>query len=431
MAHLRVLPTRIVGSALWLCVALATPTTTLAQPAGTVEDHRDGSPQREVTWPEIVRLVDAHPRIVAGQHETRAARAAVDAAGAAPNPRLEGSVAYGRARDGSASKVVRGLELSIPLGWIARRGARIAAAEAEARSAAAEAQALRRDLLLQLGQLFWSLVYEQARVAALGELSEQTRALARTVGRRVDQGEARPVEATRVELEAEKIAGDLELARSSLATRRSQLSLWLGVDPGRQQVRAVADLAALPRPMTTNRARRRAGAGHPAIAAAKARVAARAADHTLQRRARIPSVALAAFADHELDRRAYGVGLAIDLPLWNWNTGAIQRSADKLAAARNRVDAETRAREATAIAAQARCQAGVTLSRRYRQRILPRATSAAQTIEKTYRLGEASLLEVIDARRTLLETRRQFLAALVQAQTDCHRLDALAGEETR
>ncbi len=50
-------------------------------------------------------------------------------------------------------------------------------------------------------------------------------------------------------------------------------------------------------------------------------------------------------------------------------------------------------------------------------------------MERTYQLGEASLLEVIDARRTLLDTRRQLLGALAQAQIDCSRLGALVGEE--
>jgi len=50
-------------------------------------------------------------------------------------------------------------------------------------------------------------------------------------------------------------------------------------------------------------------------------------------------------------------------------------------------------------------------------------------MEKTYRLGEAGLLELIDARRVLVETRLRYLATLVQAQLDCSRLIALTGQE--
>jgi cobalt-zinc-cadmium efflux system outer membrane protein len=46
-----------------------------------------------------------------------------------------------------------------------------------------------------------------------------------------------------------------------------------------------------------------------------------------------------------------------------------------------------------------------------------------------YLLGEASLLEVIDARRTLLDARRSYLGTIAQAQIDCSRLRALVGKE--
>jgi cobalt-zinc-cadmium efflux system outer membrane protein len=50
-------------------------------------------------------------------------------------------------------------------------------------------------------------------------------------------------------------------------------------------------------------------------------------------------------------------------------------------------------------------------------------------MERTYQLGEASLLELIDSRRTLLESKRLYLSALGQAHIDCARLGVLVGEE--
>ena len=433
MKRERALPACIPRAAKVLFIVAVVPAAGFAEPAqsqvGAATRPDNASPgERKATWEDIVKLVDAHPLIVAGRHEVAAARAAVDAAGAVPNPSVEATSAYGQAIDDSASRVEWGLALSIPLGWIAQRGAKMEAADAEARVADSEATALRRDLLLQLRVLFWNLVYEQERVMALGELSSQTDALANTVRRRVDKGEARPVEATRIEVEAETISGDLEAARSILSSLRSQLALWLGVRPGQRLV-AVADLSRLPRPMASKRARKRALIEHPAVIAAEAHIQALISNVAVERRARVPSVSVAAFTDHELDRRASGVGLAIDLPLWNWNTGAIQQAEATLAAGQKRLEATRIEIEAAAIEAQAACQAGVSLAIRYRDRVLPKTGAAARTIERTYQLGEATLLEVIDARRTLLETRRQFLDTLVKAQTDCSRLAAIAGEE--
>jgi outer membrane protein, heavy metal efflux system len=391
---------------------------------------RAGSPGGEVrvAWPDLVRLVEQHPRLAAEQARLRAVRAGVQVAGEVPNPSLETSVAYERAREGGASGVEWELGLRVPLGWAAGRAPRQRAAEAEGQVAEAEGRALRTEVLLELGTLFWQLGHAQAQVAALTEIMAQTEALSSTVAHRVRQGEARPVEATRVEIEVERIANELEAARGALLGRRDQLGLWLGLEPGQALV-VEADLDALPQGLDAAAARARVRAHHPALLAAQARARARDAELDGARLARVPGIDMTAFTAHDLERRAYGAGLSLELPLWNWNSGRIEQAEAELGAARLEEQATLRALEEAAIQAQADCQSALQSARRYQERILPRAESAAAVTEKTYQLGEAALLEVLDARRVLLETRRLSLDALAQAHTACGRLSAVIGEE--
>ena len=397
-------------------------------PVASADENQRSTVNVRITWADVVKLVDTHPAVSVGKKQVAAAKAEIDTAGAIANPSIEGTTAYGQAGDSSTSRIEWGLALSIPFGWIAQRGVKVDVAGAEARAAMAEAEALRRDVLLQLRLLFWNLVYEQERVTALTALNRETAALADSVKRRVEKGESRPVEATRFGIEAEKIAGELAMAQSQLKTRQSQLGLWLVV-PSDKRLTVIADLAKLPQPITVAAARDKLRRSHPSIRAGRAKVQALSAKVTLERRARIPTFSLKAFTDHELDRSAYGVGLAVDFPLWNWNTGNIDKAEALLAAGRSELDAKRLSLEASVIEAQAACQSGVALAIRYRDKIQPSATSAAQTIERTYQLGEATMLDVLDARRTLLKTRTQTLAALARAQIACSRLNILAGEE--
>ena len=382
----------------------------------------------KVTWPDIVRLVDQHPRLAAGKFQIDATRGAATVAGAAPNPTLDGTVGYGRAQIGDASRVEWGLTLSMPLGWIAQRGSRVAAAEAAVDFSTAESLALRRDVLLQLKTMFWRLAYEQARVVSLGALDAQTRQLAQTVMRRVEKGEARPVEATRVEIELEKIATELEAARTALSSRQSALALWLG-SPSGKAIAAVAELDALPVAPDLDTALAKTRATHPAVAAARARTHALAAELDTEKLARVPAFALAGFTANELDRRAYGAGLAVTLPVWNWNSGGIAQAEARLAAGRRQAEAVALDLETTVVEAQAACQASAVTAARLGSNMVPRSETVASVMERTYQLGEASLLEVIDSRRTLLEAKRLHLSALAQAQIDCARLGVLVGEE--
>ncbi|MBK9090698.1 MAG: TolC family protein [Holophagales bacterium] len=382
----------------------------------------------ELTWPDVVRLAETHPRLAADRLQVEAARRDVDATGAIPNPTFEAGLGRGRARAGDDSRNESELALSIPFGWIAQRGSKLEAAGAEVDVAVAEGRSSRRDVLLRLRTLFWNLAYEQARVAVLETLEAQTSKLALTVKRRVETGEVRPVEGPLVEIELEKVTSDLEAARTLLLARQAALARWLAVPRG-GRLAAAADLGALPVVMDLEGALARARAADPGLMIASARARALTADVKTERRAPIPSFSLRGFATDELDRQAWGVGIAIDIPVWNWNSGRVAQARAKLAAGSRHVEAAALELETTVIEAQAACSASVATATRFRDDIVPRSETVASTMERTYQLGEASLLPVIDARRTLLDSRRLCLAALAQAQLDCSRLGALAGEE--
>jgi cobalt-zinc-cadmium efflux system outer membrane protein len=165
--------------------------------------------------------------------------------------------------------------------------------------------------------------------------------------------------------------------------------------------------------------------------AARARVRSLEAEVDAEKLARVPAFSINGFTDYELDRRAYGAGLSVDLPVWNWNSGRIAQAEAKVIEGRKQAEAAALDLEAMVIEAQAACRASVQTATRLGTQVVPRAETAASTMEKTYQLGELSLLELIDARRTLLDGYRLYLSALSQAQIDCARLGALVGEESQ
>lgn len=401
-------------------------TTTISR---TRRDANQTNPlEVKVAWSDIVRLVDEHPLVVAGDRKRAAARAAVDAAAAVPNPELEVETAYGRAHDNSESRVEWGLALSIPLGWIAQRGAKINAAEAEVKMTDAESKAIRRKVLLQMQILFWNVVHEQERVKVLSKLAEETSAMVKAIKRKVEKEESRPIHAVRVEIEVEKISGRLTTAKINLKMKLEQLKLRLGIGRNRK-LTAIADPEKLPEIMAADETGGSPWTAHPAVIAAQQRVRALQAEVTRERRENVPGVSLKIFANHELDRAAYGVAVAVDLPLWNFNSGRIRRAESLLAAGREKLDAEKMEIESAALEAAAACRAGVDLAIRYRDQLGPRAEHIAQAYKQAYKHGDATLLEMIDAHRTLLETRIKFVAALIDAQIECSRLAALVGKE--
>jgi cobalt-zinc-cadmium efflux system outer membrane protein len=170
-------------------------------------------------------------------------------------------------------------------------------------------------------------------------------------------------------------------------------------------------------------------ASSPVVQASRARLLAAEEEASAERWDRLPRFSIGAARVEELDRTASTVTASLTLPLWNWNQGKIQQAEAALEGERARLDAASRELAVGLSDAWRGCAAGQAAAGRFREEILPRAEGSAGTLGRAFELGEAGLLDVIDARRVLLDTRREYLDLLLDMQNACGELAALAGLE--
>jgi len=385
---------------------------------------------RILRWNDLVSLVDHHPLIAAASQRISVARGRLRTARQISNPFLSGSLGRGLAQDNIGSRLEWGVELTIPFDWLIDRGYRIRAAQAGVEVAEQENRTLRVEVLQQLWDLFWTIGYDQALVTTLKQTEAEVAQLAHMVKLRVEKGETRPIESARIETELDKVRIELRNGLADSRTHREQLALWLG-DSGAVDFTVDADLSDLPpipeRADIIESIRIR----NPAILARQARVQELAAAVGIEKRRLIPAMEVSGFYEDELDRRAYGGLLSLEIPVWNWNTGEIQRVTAEWAAAQKELEALAWQLRQSAIDAYNLYMQDHDTVRRYRDRIIPNVKRTVETVEKTYMVGEISLMDVLDVRRTLLQTNREYLAAQLKLQLDYARLIALTGEIAR
>jgi cobalt-zinc-cadmium efflux system outer membrane protein len=396
---------------------------TLAAPlAGMAADPAPGATLR---WADVAAAVDRHPLVLEAVARQRGAAGALSSAGALPNPVFGVAAGEGRPRDGGAGRREWGWSVELPLEVLATRGARVDAARAAQEGVRQDARAVRLQVARELRRTFVTVAHGQAVVEAGDELAGQVAQLAALVRRRAERGEGRPTEVPRVEIELERLRNGVERARAAADAQRVRLSTWLGTPVGRVE----ADLAApLPLPPLAE-LQERVLASSPVLQASRARLQAAAEEASAERWERMPKLALGAAHVEELDRTASTVTASVTLPLWNWNQGKLRQAEAALEGERARLDATSRELTAGLSDAWRGCAAGQAATRRFRQEILPRAEGSARTLGRAFELGEASLLDVIDARRVLLDTRRDDLDLLLDVQNACGDLAALAGLE--
>lgn len=129
----------------------------------------------------------------------------------------------------------------------------------------------------------------------------------------------------------------------------------------------------------------------------------------------------------ETDPEFWGVELGISLPVWFWlsGRGEIQVSKANQRAARASLDQLRIQLQTEAVALTQSQQSLRSELQLYDEQIHPLAEEAYDLAMKSYRLGEATYMEVIDAQRTFLDIQLEHLelkAALADAASEIDRL---------
>ena len=321
----------------------------------------------------------------------------------------------GKAEADSGDKgLIWEIELSIPIESFGALYNNRAGSRADRDAAVSEVRARRLEVEGQLRGLYMGIALGQRRLELQRRSEQQLARLIAVARQRVTQGEARPMEVTRLEIEQYRAQADMNALQSALDARRQTLNLWLGgtLPP---DYAVEADTDALPPLPDPDEARRLALKHSPLLQAATARIAAGASRLKAQQYLLVPTMSLGAFYEQELEGRNIGGTLSIVLPLWNFNDGGIAKARAQRAAAQ--FDRDVQQRSLLARVLEIRSAAGQAYQRveQYRDAIIPRARNSAESLEKMYAVGEIGLMDMLDARRSLTDTEAQLLEALDQS----------------
>ncbi len=390
---------------------------------------RDLLAREELTLENALALTDAlNPLLASERKNVDLAAVALWEARLYPNPEIRLGIEEYRTRDGSTiGKTERTAGVEIPLVLSGRIGRAASLAEAERETAALEFLWRRRQILNGTRRAFISLL--SARREA--ELARESLDLARSVR---DASEERFRAQTVPEMEVLKASValaraeiDLRNARDREAAALQALHAAMGdVDfPGK---RISGELAARFPVPHLEALRGHVLALHPLLEAATRAKEAAGLDLSLARAERIPEprFEVAAGRDPE-DATIVEAGLSIPLPLFNRGQARIAGANLRIRQAELRFQAvrnDLLLRLAEDYRAFAAAQDRVHV---YRREILPKAEKALDQTAEGYRLGRYALLDLLDAQRTLAESKIAFAAALADLNLAAADLETLAG----
>ncbi|WP_449469907.1 TolC family protein [Sphingobium chungangianum] len=370
------------------------------------------------------------PNIDAASADVRAATAARTIAGFRPNPEIqvqtENVAGSGDYRGGRSAETTASLALPIELGG--KRSARIAVADSRSNRARIDAATALADLNLRISQSYIEAAAAERRVDIARQQAQIAGNAFRAARVRVTAGAGAPIDQQRADVLRINADVGLERAVREAEVARANLARLIG-----QPIDGALDLAWFDRVEGYGPVLPVSAEGTLTLAAAKADVNTANAQVRLARSQRVPDITISAGARRlaQTNDMAAVVGIAIPFPVFNNGAAAVsQARAEQDRADANRRVAVIEAEQSIANA-QAQLANAAATARSAGGPGLAAAMEAARIARVGYSQGKFSQLDLLEAERTLAETRAAFtdaLAAYHDAEARLERLTAPAPE---
>jgi cobalt-zinc-cadmium efflux system outer membrane protein len=382
-----------------------------------------------LTLPQALqRAANANPRIAAADRTIGMADGRREQANALPNPTL--GVEVDNFASGQ-SGVVQGMETTLQLSQLielgGKRDARVQAALGDYDAARWEREAARLDLLSETTIAFVEALSVQRRIQLLDRQATALEKLVPLMQRRVEAGASSPAEVSRTQAAVGLTRLERERARTALAVAWRELAAVMGMD--RPDFAAVSgDFGRIARPAPLDAAIK-AIEDNPQLMRWTAVRARRDAELLSARLKVVPdvtaSVAWRYYA--QTSDNALRLGASMPIPVLDRNRGGIREAQE----AAQKTDAERAQNRLTLIAVvgKAHDSANGALQQvdLLRRTVLPAARSALTTIEAGYGQGRFTLLEILDAYRTVADAELMEHEAMASFHTAIATIEGLIG----
>jgi cobalt-zinc-cadmium efflux system outer membrane protein len=369
-------------------------------------------------------LEEAQVLLARHNRELQAARRAVESAeaqrviaGARPNPTVSINSSFnnnpgigsGSLRDKQFDTLFR---IDQPFERGNKRELRLDAASGLQRAAQNDSLDVLRQQLGALQGAYYDLKQAQERAQMLAETAELFAGILNAAQRRVKAGDLAPADLAKVQVDFERAQNDARAARADVARAQLALAYLIGADAEAQELRASdpwpppgrADAAAVEQAIEAR----------PDLLAAKARVEAAEKLRDLARAQRTRDITVGAQYDHfpgNIPSNSVGIGVAFPLFTGYDFAGDIQKAEVDRYAALDALD-KTRAIAGNELRrAASDLNAAAERVERFDSSLLGAANRSAQAAEFAFQRGAISVLEVLDARRTLRGVRVDEIAA--------------------
>lgn len=384
--------------------------------------------EQRLTLADALQLaIKFHPDLSAAQKEINATEGSLRQAGLHRNPEMTAIVEDPR---GDSKTMTWQLSQAIELGG--KRRARVLVAESSLLAA-------KNDLAIMLGEVkaavttgFYELLIAQERERLAASSLALTQRAFDAVKKQVALGKVPPLEETKARIAQASVQLEMNQAVSEIAITRQKLFSMIGinVDLPLQLIGQFDFMPGIPEKQDLEHRLR----SSPHFIKAQIEVEKRLAIANSERAKQIPDVTLSVgakreqFVGQQTGRHQAIVGISVPLSLFDRNQGNVQESISRADKAKDELaSTEIRLRNELSQAHLRLSSAHMTASL-MKIDVLPNAQNAFELAIKGFEFGKFNFLDVLDAQRSLLAAKNQYLRSCTEVHRAATDIQALVGD---
>lgn len=381
-------------------------------------------PSSNITLTDALNLaLNANPEIAVASRERVAIEGARVQAAARPNPTV--SALLEDTRNATRQTTIL-LEQPIELGD--KRAIRILAADARYDAASVSLEVKKSEIQANVTVAFYEVLAAQERLRLAQSSLDVAKQAREAVSKRVQAGKISPVEETKSRVAEASVKIEANRASSILTSARKRLTGLWGNPLPRFQI-AEGQVEDIPEAMPLDNLVNMLDSS-PNIQRAKLEISTRQALANIENSKRTPdlTVSVGAKRNEELGLNQAVLGVSIPIPVFDRNQGNLQEALSRTDKAKDELTALRIQQETLLAEAYERLTSARQSVETLKLDILPGAQSAFDAATKGFEFGKFGFLDVLDAQRTLVQAKSQYIDALLEANQAMSDIERILGK---
>lgn len=367
----------------------------------------------------IERVQTVSPHRQAAQARAEAARGALYQASRLPNPSLDLREENLNFNSGSRAPVDQTVDVfavfSQPIELGGKRAARTAIAASDVAAARTAIRQTERELTLETVRLYLGALRAYSLINMLTTNREQLQPLIAAMTRRVEEGYTAEADLMKFHTEAARLDTEMTRIKLDFANTTTGLAALLDFPTPLSGARLVMPTLLEPPVGDPTNLAQQAVSHRPELVAAQTRLERAQHTLTLEKARRLPDPSFIAGYKRTAGEDTLVTGVVIPFPVFDRNTGNIERALAEEQAAALELEALRRQHQAALTSLIQAAQELTERARRIEQQLLLPAATVRNAARSSFREGATNILQLVDAERVYTDAQRETLELKLDA----------------